>query len=490
MKQSLIKQSLIKKWLQRLATMAIGVVIALIGAYGYQIQQLPDTRPWHTNFLDESHLTRHITSFDAYLSHENRLFEQLGNGIAKLNNQEAWNRFSPTSPANPLNYPYNLNRTHIWPVDNPVGGALLTHGLSDSPYSLNALAYQLASSGYYVINLRIPGHGTAPGNLSTTTLEDFRLSYRLAMEHLHSIVGDQKPILAAGYSNGAALAVDYNLSAINNQSRTADGLFLMSPAFQVSGVVRLAGYLKYLAAIPGLEKVAWSSIQPEYDPYKYNSFPIAAGEQIYRLTEDITTKLQALKSNQQLTHFPGTLVIQSVVDATIPPKSVVDRFLNHLPPDKAELVLFDVNRLQQLEVFIAQKHRPFLQAIKQQASLPFDFTLISNRTPDDRQVEARHRKHDSNDWSATPLPYRWPEDVYSLSHVAVPFTANDPIYGEADAQSATHTGLPLLGQLSARGERGTFVVSMDQLQRLRYNPFYGYIEMRLDQFLMQLATES
>lgn len=479
-----------KEWLTRLATVALGILITLIGAYALKIKQLPDTQPWHVPSLDESHLaSKGIGSFSDYLAHENRLFVKLGGHIAKLNNQEAWNRFNPTSPANPLTYQHNLNRTHIWPVENPIGGALLTHGLSDSPYSLNALAYQLASSGYYVINLRIPGHGTTPGNLSTITLDDFRLSYRLAMEHLQDIIGNDKPILAAGYSNGAALAVDYNLSALANNKRMADGLFLISPAFQVNGAARFAGYLKHLAALPGLEKVAWNSILPEYDPYKYNSFPIAAGEQIFQLTEDITANFQQLNVADHLYRFPQTLVIQSVVDATIAPQSVVDRFLTHLPENKAELVLFDVNRLQQLEVFIAQKHRPFLRAIEQQKNLTFDFTLISNRSNTDRQVEARHRHRSNNTWTTTPLPYRWPEDVYSLSHVAVPIAANDPIYGEADSQSATNAGLPLLGQLSARGERGTFVVPMDQLQRLRYNPFYGYIEMRLDEFLTQLSVE-
>lgn len=476
-----------KKWIARLATLTLGILIAVIGAYAVKINQLPDTQPWHLPLLNEGNLqAQGITSFGAYLEHENQLFDTLNQAIIRHDLREHWNRFSPNSPVNPINYPYNLNRTHIWPVDKPVGGALLTHGLSDSPYSLNAMAYQLARQGYYVINLRIPGHGTAPGNLASVSLEDFRLTYRLAMQHLHKTVGD-KPILAVGYSNGAALAVDYSLQALTDDSqRSANGLFLMSPAFQVSAAAGLAGTIKHLALIPGLEKMAWSSIQPEYDPYKYNSFPIAAGEQIYRLTQEISTQLTTLKANNQLQKFPQTIAVQSVVDATIAPKSVIDRFLTHLPSNKAELILFDVNRLQPLEPFIAQRHRPFLKALKSNSQLPFKFTLLTNQSAHQREIEARSRTAESSDWQIETLPYSWPADIYSLSHVAIPFPANDPIYGEVDQQKNSSQGLPLLGQLSARGERGTFVVSMDQLQRLRYNPFFGYIESRLDTFIDEI----
>jgi hypothetical protein len=40
------------------------------------------------------------------------------------------------------------------------GGALLIHGLTDSPYSMRAIADVLSESGVYSLALRMPGHGT------------------------------------------------------------------------------------------------------------------------------------------------------------------------------------------------------------------------------------------------------------------------------------------------------------------------------------------
>jgi len=39
-----------------------------------------------------------------------------------------------------------------------------------------------------------------------------------------------------------------------------------------------------LAPVPGLGKAAWLDVMPEYHPYKYISFPVNAGNQIWSLT--------------------------------------------------------------------------------------------------------------------------------------------------------------------------------------------------------------
>ena len=46
------------------------------------------------------------------------------------------------------------------------GGALLLHGLTDSPYSLRHVAELLAQQGYYALGLRLPGHGTFPAAIA------------------------------------------------------------------------------------------------------------------------------------------------------------------------------------------------------------------------------------------------------------------------------------------------------------------------------------
>jgi hypothetical protein len=79
-----------------------------------------------------------------------------------------------------------------------------------------------------------------------------------------------------------------------------------------------------------------------------------------------------------------------------------------------------------------------------------------------------------------PTGLVWPTAIFSLSHVALPFPPEDPLYG------ATRPADPralYLGQPALRGERGLLTVGAADLMRLRYNPFYAYQERRLLEFL-------
>ena len=79
--------------------------------------------------------------------------------------------------------------------------------------------------------------------------------------------------------------------------------------------------------------------------------------------------------------------------------------------------------------------------------------------------------------SVSILDLVWPRGFYSLSHVAVPFPPDDPIYGSHPDPEQLF-GVQL-GTLEPRGERGLLAVSAAQLTRLRSNPFFSYIERRL-----------
>jgi hypothetical protein len=65
--------------------------------------------------------------------------------------------------------------------------------------------------------------------------------------------------------------------------------------------------------------------------------------------------------------------------------------------------------------------------------------------------------------------------VYSLSHVALPFPADDPLYGNRPS------GLPVLqlGAVAVRGERNTLAISQDSIDRLTWNPFYDEMARRI-----------
>ena len=77
------------------------------------------------------------------------------------------------------------------------------------------------------------------------------------------------------------------------------------------------------------------------------------------------------------------------------------------------------------------------------------------------------------------LELEWPRSIYSLSHVAIPFPPDDPLYGRGGQDEELYF---TLGSLEPRGERGVLQVSIENLMRLRYNPFYPYIEKSILDF--------
>lgn len=75
-----------------------------------------------------------------------------------------------------------------------------------------------------------------------------------------------------------------------------------------------------------------------------------------------------------------------------------------------------------------------------------------------------------------PTGLEYPPDVFSLSHIAVPFPINDPLYGLQPDESEFY-GIRL-GTLALHGERAALLVSLDQLARVGSNPFSPYLEKR------------
>ena len=80
-----------------------------------------------------------------------------------------------------------------------------------------------------------------------------------------------------------------------------------------------------------------------------------------------------------------------------------------------------------------------------------------------------------------PLGMAWPPQIFSLSHLAVPFRPDDALFGIAPDMSVSY-GLRL-GLLAPRGEKGVLTVSIDQFMRLNCNPFFPYVEERIRAFV-------
>jgi esterase/lipase len=347
--------------------------------------------------------------------------------------------------------------------------------MSDAPYSLRALGEALNERGFWVVGLRLPGHGTAPSGLTTATWEDMAAAVSLAANHLGSVAGADS-IHLFGYSTGAPLALHYTLEVMDgSEGPMPSSLSLISPAIAVSPAAAGASWLRLFSRIPGLEKLAWSQILPEFDPFKYNSFAINAGDQVHRLTRSLARNIEARSASGPIDPFPATLIFLSTVDATVSAASVVDNLLEHLAPDQHELVLFDINRNRVKSTLLVSDPGPLTAALMRNDALPFYLTVIGNESPERADLVSRRKAPFSVSVTTEPLGFAWPRGAISLSHVALPIPPDDPLYGlrPRDSDEVLH-----LGNLAFRGERGLLKIPPDWLLRLRSNPFYEFLEHR------------
>jgi len=441
-------------------------------------------QPWHSHRLVEEYSAAsrdEVNSFDDYLRLEDRLFAELQEEVyARVGTgpKFALVRYSRGSLADPEDDEPNWNRSFELATEAPIGGVLLLHGMSDSPYSLRALAKTLSEQGYWVLGLRLPGHGTAPSGLRHITIQDMTGAVRLAMKHLAAKL-EGIPIHIVGYSTGAALALDFALDEIEGKvSPKPASLVLISPAIRIHPSAALARFKNGLSIVPGLGGLAWLQVHPEFDPYKYNSFATNAGSLVHRLTKSVDRRIASrFRPDRGDVQLPPILVFKSTVDATVTTRAVVDRLLALLSSHRHELVLFDINRLAAKSTLLVADPGPLTDRLLLDDTLPFGVTVVTNADENTRAVVARHKAPFSSDVAdQEPLGLSWPMGVISLSHLALSIPPDDPLYG---SRPLGNEGLLFLGDMPMRGERGLINLPGDWLLRMRYNPFYDVIEKRV-----------
>jgi len=474
---------ILKQLFKALAYGLIGGFIVLIAVFVYYLDSRPDLHAWHEEILDkEFEAGSSIQDFEGYLALEDRLFAQLDVQVydqISSEQRQAINRYNRGSYSDPGRWPTNWNRTYELAVDAPEVGVLLLHGMSDSPYSLRGLGQRLNGAGAQVLGLRLPGHGTAPSGLVEVHWQDMAAAINLALRHLRDKLGN-KPIYIVGYSNGGALAVHHALVALNDSSLIQpNGLILISPAIGVTKLAALAVWQARLGHLLGLDKLAWNDVLPEYDPYKYGSFAVNAGDQSYRLSLAIQAQMKALQADQ-LQRMPPVLTFQSIVDATVSMPAVIHGLFERLPEAGHELVLFDINHVYEIENLLRSDPRAEIRETLGPAVEPYTLTLITNEHNERDEVFARTKSAGSTESKMKTIGLSWPKGLYSLSHVAMPIARNDPLYGGPEAEKSP--GIEL-GKLALRGERNVLQIGAADMLRLRWNPFYPYLEQRVLEFV-------
>jgi alpha-beta hydrolase superfamily lysophospholipase len=477
-----------------ISSVLLGLALILLGAYIWFLRSGPEPKVWHTtNLAAEFTAAREgeVNSIAAYHALEDRLFAELKSDVMdKVPAEERTliNRYAAGSLSDPGVWPTDWNRSFELTPADPGGAALLLHGLTDSPYSMRSIGEHLAARGLKVVALRLPGHGTAPSGLVSFKVEDMQAAVRVAMRDLRRQMGPDRPIYMVGYSNGAALAVDYTVSVVAGADlpRPA-GLVLLSPAIGIARLAVVARTRTGLSSLPGFGRAAWQQIVQEFDPYKYSSFSFNAAGQTQRLTSGLARRVEKLARDRPIDGFPPVLAFQSTVDSTVRAEAVVDALLEHLAPGHHELVLFDVNRLAAVRPLLVRDPGPLTARLLAMPARTFALTVITNASVETDQLQELRAAPGSSIQVSRPLEFSWPQAVFSLAHVALPFPPDDPLYGFLSERNARHVQL---GRVQMHGENGVLAIPDWVLTRQRSNPFHSYMIERIDGFVGPAVAQS
>jgi len=458
----------------------------LIAVVGLRLFYVPELQPWHTFVPKELTASEMKTAtWKDYIARENKIFDDVHREVVLKtpeNEKTPLNRYFEGSQVYPSHLKEDWNRSHLLIPENPKGAVVLFHGLTDSPYSVRNIALIYYQRGFVTLVLRTPGHGAVPGGLTKVTWQDWVAATRLAVREARKLSPKGTPLHLVGFSQGGALAVKYALDALEDDSLSRpDQLVLISPMIGITRLSKLAELVAIPSFIPGFEKAAWLGVVPEFNPFKFNSFPVNAVRQARLLIAEMRGQLARLSENGRIKELPPIITFQSIVDYTVSTPALINNLYSYLPDNGSELVLFDINR----DTAFTPLVRPFFvnMASHMLPDLPqrYTITLIGNTGPGDSSAVERTALPGEKDFTVRALGLIYPPNAFSLSHVSLGFPPNDPLYGSSpDPQTKNDFGLNLGLVANAQGERGVLQINTNSFFRISSNPLFPYLAQRLD----------
>ena len=455
---------LLKKIIILLIIIILG--IQFMRAYIYN-KTAPDLKRWHEKSKYSEPDYKKFTTIEKYLAAEKEFLEKTFSEV-EIKSDNSLTRFSRNGILSPIDEKgENINASFELIPQNIKGGVLLLHGLTDSPYMMRDLAKIFYNKGYYVLGMRYKYHGTFPGELTKISQSDFEeaavFGSKMIKEKLKNI--DNSEFYMVGFSTGAAATLQYITSNMK-KDRTLlkpKKVFWLSPAMGVSPAAKFGFLDMWVSMIPYFKKFQWLDINPEYDPAKYNSFPKNPGIQVYYLIKKAKLNFSKL-SIEERKNLPPIYSYTSLVDSTVLDKDLYDIFFKMENPSN-KLVIFDVNRKFE-EFFKPNLIRLNLKNEIKDLNFKFNVAFISNfNTKTDEDIEVLNYNQ-GKFFEEKNSSLKWDPSNFSLSHVAIPISYNNKIYGKDS----------ILGGLNLKGENNSLYLSPNLLYRLRYNEFFQYIE--------------
>ena len=337
------------------------------------------------------------------------------------------------------NAPFELSPTGKYPAGQAKPykrGVLLTHGLTDSPYFMRYLGAFFQESGFRVMAVLLPGHGTRAGDLLDVRWQEWAKAVAYGADRLAAEVDE---VYLAGFSAGGVLSVYQSL----RDSRVR-GLFLFSPAFKISSKAAWANLHKPFSWL--IPTAKWVNIMPDRDIYKYESFPKNAAAQMYQLTQEV--------GEQELLHKLKLPVFTAAsADDTTADISATLNFMMRMPHPSSKLLLYTSVEGKQLHGYPEEK-----------------LERVNCIVPKQKILSSAH--------TAIVLP---PEDAH---------------YGlEGDYSNCTHYYPNEMEKYEAccnkpdeilRGEITEQNLALGTLCRLMYNPHFAALKLSMRQFINKL----
>ncbi len=315
-------------------------------------------------------------------------------------------------------------------------GALLIHGLFDSPFVMKDIGLFLQSQGILTRAILLPGHGTVPGSLLNI---DYQAWLQAVNYGIATLEKDVDHIFLVGFSTGASLSLYHTL-----KNPKIAGLLLTSPAIKIRSAIDFTTNW-YRCISWAFERAKWFRITEENDYARYQSIPFNAAYQVYRLTKEITSISKTKRLN-----CPVFMVI-SEDDKTVSSSASIEYFQQHAH-SKSRLVLYD-NKPTKWE----------------------DPRLIVRRSA-------------------------YPElKIVSFSHTCIPVATTNPHYGkEGDFVDASHIDENLQNHLQiiygaySKGEeslnRLLYKLKLTKYhhKRLTFNPDFHYLMHEVTRFIINI----
>lgn len=245
-------------------------------------------------------------------------------------------------------------------------GALLIHGLLDSPFTMRDIAQQLQQQGILTRAILLPGHGTIPADLLTASHEKWYETVRYGIQTLKAEV---EQVFVMGFSTGGALA----LKAALEDAEIA-GVIQLCPVFRIRAFVDWIINWRYLTNF-FMHDPEWIEKNNEINPAKYQSLP-------YHAVSEVTALTRSLREIDGFYDLKSPLLmILSAQDETISSRAAIHYF-KHLKGHQHQLLLYSEK----------------------------------NHSPKDQRIHVR----------AASYPGL---HIKNFSHVSIPFSPNNPYYG-------------------------------------------------------------